>query len=99
MYAHPLLPPTCRCPSSTPLQEATLTARAVRNLPWSAELWCRRLRSLERSPERSLESGAEELAGVSAAVALREVWREALASALPSPDDYIKVNFFSRKVY
>eukprot|EP00752_Nemacystus_decipiens_P008742 g7803.t1 len=79
-------------------QEETLTARAVRNLPWSAELWCRRLRSLERSSEngsKRASSGEEEGEGGSAATAagggMRRVWKEALGSALPSPDEYVKV--------
>ena len=77
-------------------QEATLTARAVRNLPWSSELWCRRLRSLERSYEEGSAEGSSESAdgGAKAAAAtsaVRAAWREALARALPSPDDYVKV--------
>lgn len=84
----------------------------MRNLPWSAELWCRRLRSLERSPERSPEHSADFLlegssggragaaaavAAAAAVVALGEVWREALASSLRSPDDYVKVRFLLLK--
>lgn len=83
--------------SSPFMQEATLTARAVRNLPWSAELWCRRLRSLERSSEFSGEGSLEREAGSATAgaggvvAAVRSVWLEALSNALPSPDDYVKV--------
>eukprot|EP00903_Cladosiphon_okamuranus_P006864 g6685.t1 len=78
-------------------QEETLTARAVRNLPWSAELWCRRLRSLERSSEKNsfstVSSGEVEGKGAASAAAagMRRVWKEALGSALPSPDEYVKV--------
>lgn len=94
-------------PNSPPAseQEEALTARAVRNLPWSAELWCRRLRSLERSsaPGNNTRTGAtlggaEEPVSESSAAAerekeMRKVWKEALGSALPSPDEYVKVIF------
>ncbi|CAM9281713.1 unnamed protein product [Scytosiphon promiscuus] len=67
-------------------QEEKLTARAVRNLPWSAELWCRRLRSLERCPDISPDEGAAAMASK-----MRQTWKDALGSALPSPDEYVKV--------
>lgn len=70
-------------------QEEKLTARAVRNLPWSAELWCRRLRSLERSSEEADGRWGEDTAEAEAV--MRRVWKEALGSALPSPDEYVKV--------
>ncbi|CAM9665229.1 unnamed protein product, partial [Laminaria digitata] len=81
---------------SAKVPEASVTARAVRNLPWSAELWCRRLRSLERSSEYSADFSSEGGAGyqavaAAAVAAMGEVWRRALASALRSPDDYVKV--------
>ncbi|CBN77067.1 Sart3 protein [Ectocarpus siliculosus] len=70
-------------------EEEKLTARAVRNLPWSAELWCRRLRSLERSSEEAGGPSGEGTAGAEAA--MRRVWKEALGSSLPSPDEYVKI--------
>lgn len=115
-------PPLARClvvmlAFATTIKEARVTARAVRNLPWSSELWCRRLRSLERlrlaggtaaeaSPGdgdgdggkgKGEDEGEEAVvaagaAGRGAAAEVRAVWREALASHLPSPDDYVKAS-------
>lgn len=71
-----------------------MTARAVRNLPWSAELWCRRLRSLERSLEGSMEGSTTPENGAAEGMAtIRKAWLKALSSALPSPDDYVKVKY------
>ncbi|CAN0384850.1 unnamed protein product, partial [Discosporangium mesarthrocarpum] len=71
-------------------EEERLIRRAVRNLPWSSDLWCRRLRGLERLAGEDKGGGGGGW-WRRCMERLHKIWLKALELLVPSPDNYLKV--------